>query len=77
MFLKRLRESIMMKIEWVFPDPLYFWWDRVLTRSNFIRLYVDGVEITQGWMGSGVVLYGDVNIDFVDHIEFYYADSFF
>ena len=42
-------------------------------RSNFIRLYVDGVEITQGWMGSGVMLYGDVNIDFVDHIEFYYA----
>ena len=41
-------------------------------RSNFIRLYVDGVEITQGWMGSGLMLYGDVNIDFVDHIEFYY-----
>ncbi len=42
-------------------------------RSNFVRLYVDGVEITQGWMGSGLMLYGDVNIDFVDHIEFYYA----
>ena len=42
-------------------------------RSNFIRLYIDGVEVTQGWMGSGVMLYGDVNIDFVDHIEFYYA----
>ncbi len=41
-------------------------------RSNYIRLYIDGVEITQGWMGSGVMLYGDVNIDFVDHIEFYY-----
>ncbi len=41
-------------------------------RSNYIRLYVDGVEITQGWAGSGVMLYGDVNIDFVDHIEFYY-----
>ncbi len=41
-------------------------------RSNFIRLYIDGVEITQGWVGSGVVLYGDINIDFVDHIEFYY-----
>jgi len=41
-------------------------------RSNFIRLYIDGVEITQGWMGSGVMLYGDINIDFVDHIEFYY-----
>lgn len=42
-------------------------------RSNLVRLYVDGVEITQGWMGSGLMLYGDVNIDFVDHIEFYYA----
>ena len=41
-------------------------------RSNYIRLYVDGVEVTQGWMGSGLMLYGDVNIDFVDHIEFYY-----
>jgi len=46
-------------------------------KSNFIRIYVDGVEITQGWMGSGVMLYGDVNIDFVDHIEFYYLTPSF
>ncbi len=46
-------------------------------KSNFIRLYVDGVEVTQGWMGSGVMLYGDVNIDFVDHIEFYYLTPSF
>ena len=46
-------------------------------RSNFIRLYVDGVEITQGWMGSGLMLYGDINIDFVDHIEFYYMTPSF
>ena len=46
-------------------------------RSNFIRLYVDGVEITQGWLGSGLVLYGDMNIDFVDHIEFYYMTPSF
>jgi len=46
-------------------------------RSNFIRLYVDGVEITQGWMGSGLMLYGDVNIDFVDHIEFYFMTPSF
>ncbi len=46
-------------------------------RSNFIRLYVDGVEITQGWMGSGLMLYGDMNIDFVDHIEFYYMTPSF
>ncbi len=41
-------------------------------RSNFVRLFIDGVEITQGWLGSGIVLYGDMNIDFADHIEFYY-----
>ena len=41
-------------------------------RSNFIRVFIDGVEVTQGWLGSGVMLYGDINIDFVDHIEFYY-----
>lgn len=46
-------------------------------QSNFIRLYIDGVEITQGWMGSGLMLYGDVNIDFVDHIEFYYLTPSF
>ncbi len=46
-------------------------------RSNFIRLYIDGVEVTQGWMGSGLMLYGDVNIDFVDHIEFYYMTPSF
>ena len=46
-------------------------------RSNFIRIYVDGVEITQGWMGSGLMLYGDLNIDFVDHIEFYYMTPSF
>lgn len=46
-------------------------------KSNFIRIYVDGVEITQGWMGSGLMLYGDVNIDFVDHIEFYYLTPSF
>jgi iron complex outermembrane receptor protein len=42
-------------------------------RSSFIRIYIDGVEVTQGWAGSGVVIYGDINIDFVDHIEFYYT----
>jgi len=39
--------------------------------SNLIRLYIDDVEITQGWMGSGLIQYGDINIDFVDHIELY------
>jgi len=46
-------------------------------KSNFMRLYIDGVEITQGWMGSGVMLYGDVNIDFADHIELYLMTTSF
>lgn len=52
------------------PDPLTLGGFEPY-RSNFLRLYVDGVEITQGWMGSGIMLYGDVNIGFVDHIECY------
>jgi vitamin B12 transporter len=58
------------------PDPLSSGTFEAY-RSNFIRLYIDGVEITQGWLGSGLVLYGDLNIDFVDHIEFYYAPPSF
>jgi iron complex outermembrane receptor protein len=54
------------------PDPLSGYSPRPYL-SNFIRLYIDGVEITHGWMGSALVLYGDMNIDFVDHIECYYA----
>ena len=46
-------------------------------RSNFIRLFIDGVEVTQGWLGSGLVLYGDMDIDFADHIEFYYMTPSF
>ena len=42
-------------------------------RGNLIRLYIDGVEVTQGWLGSGLLLYGDINIDFADHIEIYYG----
>ncbi len=45
--------------------------------SNLIRVYIDGVEVTQGWLGSGLMLYGDINIDFVDHIEFYYMTPSF
>ncbi len=58
------------------PDPLSSG-DFELYRSNFIRLYIDGVEVTQGWMGSGIMLYGNINIDFVDHIEFYYISPSF
>ncbi len=39
--------------------------------SANIRLYIDNQEITTGLYGSGLVLMGDFNIDWVDHIEIY------
>ncbi len=45
--------------------------------SNLIRLYIDGAEITHGWFGSGISIYGDMNLDFADHIEFYYGTPSF
>jgi iron complex outermembrane receptor protein len=55
---------------YVLPDPLTSGSFEPY-RSSFIRIYIDGVEVTEGWMGSGLMTYGDINIDFVDHIEFY------
>jgi len=54
------------------PDPLTSG-SSEFYKSSFIRIFIDGVEVTQGWIGSGLVVYGDINIDFADHIEFYYT----
>ncbi len=53
------------------PDPLAGG-SAIPNVSNFIRIFIDNVEVTQGWIGSGIVLYGDINLDFVDHIDLYY-----
>ncbi len=39
--------------------------------SGTIRLYIDNQEITTGLYGSGLILLGNTNIDWVDHIEIY------
>ncbi len=39
--------------------------------SSTIRLYIDNQEITTGLYGSGLILMGNSNIDWVDHIEIY------
>ena len=39
--------------------------------SNFIRLYIDNHEITSGPFGSGIVIYGNMDINNIDHIEVY------
>ena len=39
--------------------------------SGVIRLYIDNQEITTGLYGSGLLLMGNANIDWVDHVEIY------
>lgn len=39
--------------------------------SSKIKIYIDNQEITSGLYGSGLSIYGKMDIDFVDHIEVY------
>ena len=39
--------------------------------SATTRLYIDNQEVTSGLYGSGMLLMGDANIDWVDHVEIY------
>ena len=39
--------------------------------SSSIRIFLDNVEITTGLYGSGLIFYGDIDLDFIDHIEIY------
>ncbi len=39
--------------------------------SSSIRLFIDNQEIVGGMYGSGLILYGDLDIGFIDHIEIY------
>ena len=41
------------------------------SKSAIIRLYIDNQEITSGLYGSGLILLGNTNIDWVDHVEIY------
>jgi len=45
--------------------------------SSSIKVYIDNQEITTGLYGSGIILYGNMDIDFVDHIEIYSVNPTF
>jgi iron complex outermembrane receptor protein len=45
--------------------------------SSNIKIFIDNQEITTGLYGSGLVIYGDIDIDFVDHIEVYSGNPTF
>ena len=59
-----------------FPDP-YSVGTPVPFTSSTIRIYIDDQEITTGLYGSGLIVYGDIDIDFVDHIEVYSGNPTF
>jgi iron complex outermembrane receptor protein len=39
--------------------------------SSYIRVMIDNQEITTSLYGSGLILYGDIDMEFVDHVEIY------
>jgi len=39
--------------------------------SSKIKVYIDNQEISTGLYGSGLLIYGNMDINFVDHIEIY------
>ncbi len=55
------------------PDP-YNASTTVPFMSSSIRIYIDNQEMTSGVFGSGFAIYGNMDIDFVDHIEVYYGN---
>ena len=52
------------------PDPLTFNTTAPFL-SSMIRVFIDNQEITTGLYGSGIVVLGDIDLGFVDHIEIY------
>lgn len=51
-------------------DPLYMGTLHPFVSST-IRVFIDNQEITTSLYGSGIIVIGDIDIDFVDHIEVY------
>jgi iron complex outermembrane receptor protein len=58
------------------PDP-YGMQVSVPNMSSSIKVYINNQELTTGLYGSGLVIYGDMDIDFVDHIEVYSGNPTF
>lgn len=57
------------------PDPLTF--GPVPFSSSLIRIFIDDQEITTAMYGSGMVILGDLDLGFADHIEVYNLSTSF
>jgi len=58
------------------PDP-YTMGVNIPFMSSSMRVYIDDQEITPGLYGSGMIIYGDMDVDFIDHIEIYSGNPTF
>jgi len=56
-----------------FPDP-FTYGDNKAFISNNVRVFIDNQEIATGMYGSGFMLLGDMDLDFIDHIEVYFQN---
>jgi len=56
-----------------FPD-LFTLGDNKAFISNVVRVFIDNQEIATGMYGSGLMMLGDIDLDYVDHIEVYFQN---
>jgi len=55
----------------LFGMPDVFHTDPSLYSSPLVKIFVNNHEITSAFAGSGVYLYGNIDLGFVDHVEIY------
>ena len=57
-----------------FPD-LFTYGDNKAFVSNNVRVFINNQEIATGMYGSGFMLLGNMDLDFIDHIEIYLQNT--
>lgn len=81
MQVKSLRDILKYSIDgyaqsrYALPDPLTF--GLLPFSSSSIRVFIDDHEITTSMYGSGLIVIGDLDLGFADHIEVYSLSTSF
>ncbi|MBA1432132.1 MAG: hypothetical protein FAF04_00715, partial [Epsilonproteobacteria bacterium] len=52
-----------------FPDVLHT--DPSLYSSDVVKIFINNHEIASAYTGSGLFIYGNIDLGFVDHVEIY------
>ena len=54
-----------------YGNPDFFDTGALYSSTNQVRIYIDNQEISNGIFGTAYSIFGNIDIDFVDHIEIY------